>query len=271
MPFSTFETSAQNANVIELYEFGISGLRHYFTSSAQNYTYSSRTWTAGAIGRSAFSVNTSNDRANIKIAVKRDNPVADLFRVSPPAFPVTVTIRRLHITDNDARIFWFGRVLGCEWQGLEAILNCEPITASMERNCLRRKTGKNCPHMLYGNKCGLNKITYANSAVLSSVVGVQLNATAFSVLPSGILSGGLFEWTNPDGLIEPRMIASHTGGNITISYPIDKLTSGQNVTVYRGCNHTLGAGGCADFANTDNYGGQPFLPSKNPFGGDPIY
>jgi hypothetical protein len=43
------------------------------------------------------------------------------------------------------------------------------------------------------------------------------------------------------------------------------------VTLYPGCDHTLGAAGCAKFANTDNFGGTPFIPNKNPFGGTAIY
>lgn len=269
MTFNTKETSRQDANVVELYEYAISGLKFYQTSAAKDYVYNSVTWEATPIKRNNFSVNTSNDRANLKVEVQRDNAIAERFRQAPPASPVTLKIWRLHILDNDARLLWYGRVLSVDWSGLPATLNCEPITTSLDRNCLRRKVSKNCPNILY--ECGVNKLSYANAAVLSSVSSTLLSAAAFSVLPSGILAGGLIEWVNSDNLIEPRMIISHSGANIVISYPIPGMVSGANVTVYRGCNHTLGAGGCADFSNAINYGGQPFRPNKNPFGGSPIY
>jgi hypothetical protein len=48
------------------------------------------------------------------------------------------------------------------------------------------------------------------------------------------------------------------------------LAAGTTVTLFPGCDHTLAT--CSGkFSNTANYGGFPFMPTKNPFGGDPIY
>jgi len=48
------------------------------------------------------------------------------------------------------------------------------------------------------------------------------------------------------------------------------LKSGMEIRAYAGCNRTIQE--CSSkFNNTLNYGGMPFIPTKNPFGGDPIF
>ncbi len=48
------------------------------------------------------------------------------------------------------------------------------------------------------------------------------------------------------------------------------LAVGVPVSVYPGCDHTL-ATCSAKFGNVARYGGFPYFPQKNPFGGDPIF
>jgi hypothetical protein len=53
------------------------------------------------------------------------------------------------------------------------------------------------------------------------------------------------------------------------SFPVG-LASGAEVRAYAGCNRTLDE--CKTrFDNVANFGGMPFIPTKNPFGSDPLY
>ena len=45
---------------------------------------------------------------------------------------------------------------------------------------------------------------------------------------------------------------------------------GDTIYLYPGCDRTL-ATCTAKFGNSANFGGFPFIPTKNPFGGSPIY
>jgi hypothetical protein len=50
----------------------------------------------------------------------------------------------------------------------------------------------------------------------------------------------------------------------------DGIAVGQAVTLYPGCDHTTTT--CdGKFSNLNNYGGFPHIPTKNPFGGSPIF
>jgi len=65
------------------------------------------------------------------------------------------------------------------------------------------------------------------------------------------------------------MITAHASGAILMVDSIEGVTEGSTVTLWPGCARTMNA--CLNkFNNLDNYGGLPFLPSKNPFSGDAL-
>jgi hypothetical protein len=68
-----------------------------------------------------------------------------------------------------------------------------------------------------------------------------------------------------------RYIIDHSGTQLTLIVPLSDLTEDVNdssgdalVALYPGCDHTRET--CKDkFDNLANYGGFPWIPSKNPF------
>ncbi|MBQ3675664.1 MAG: phage BR0599 family protein, partial [Campylobacter sp.] len=55
----------------------------------------------------------------------------------------------------------------------------------------------------------------------------------------------------------------HKGDKITLMFPLKSLSTADLVYVYAGCDKTIKM--CRDkFNNSINYGGFPFVPSKNP-------
>ncbi|MEW6169845.1 MAG: phage BR0599 family protein [Pseudomonadota bacterium] len=66
------------------------------------------------------------------------------------------------------------------------------------------------------------------------------------------------------------MIVAHSADSITLAAVPPGLSVGATVVLYPGCDHTLST--CeSKFGNSANFGGFPFIPTKNPFGGSPIY
>jgi hypothetical protein len=68
-----------------------------------------------------------------------------------------------------------------------------------------------------------------------------------------------------------RTITSHVGDTITINRPFgSNVVAGAAFSAYAGCDHTPDC--CREkFDNILNYGGQEFLPTKNPYTGNLIY
>jgi uncharacterized phage protein (TIGR02218 family) len=261
MTYDLRETSMQAGEPIELYEFvwGANLLR--FTSAKTTQLYNGYLWQPALIQRGSIDFTTEKGRNNLKLAVVRDFAIADLFRVMPPNDVIVVTVHRVHAGDSDGAVIWSGRVLNCEWTGSTASLNCEPISSSLQRVGLRRMYQRQCPHVLYGTACGVNKSLFDVVSTLSAVAGVTLTSTAFGSLAAGYLAGGFIEFGT-----ERRFITEHTGDMITVNLPLYALEVGDTITAYAGCDHSLGT--ChSKFNNTLNYGGMPYIPTKNPFGG----
>lgn len=120
-----------------------------------------------------------------------------------------------------------------------------------------------CRTDLFSVLCQVNKASYAVSATVVSVVD-QFNFTV-----SGLAQA--------DGYFSQGVVVTSTGsafelGNwvnstqtLTSYSPCDRLLSvGMSLTLYPGCDKTLGANGCAKFSNQLNFQGEPhFLGTAN--------
>lgn len=270
MTFNLIEVSQESAQPIELYKFEKGPVRWYFTSASRDISYGGFTWLSVPIERGNLEATITEERSGMKITVSRSNPVPDLWRVSPPSDVVTVTIYRNHYGDVDAQCVWVGRVLSTEWRGIQAIMACEPASISMNRNGLRRVYQRGCPHKLYGPGCNVDRSLYEVTGAVTAIVGNVVTVSAFSSAANGYFALGPFEWMQPDGSLARRMIVSNTGGALTLSQAIPGLAVGAMVLAAPGCDHVLAT--CKNkFNNILNYGGMPFIPTKNPHGNAPIY
>lgn len=107
------------------------------------------------------------------------------------------------------------------------------------------------------------------SATVTAVSGLTLSAPEFGLFPSGRLAGGYIEWLRVDGLAELRSIRAHSGNSIVVDYGAADLAADLVLTAYPGCAHTWTD--CSYFENQSNYGGDLWMPTKNPFDGNPVW
>ncbi len=255
MTYDAREFSMQSGEPIEMYHFTVGSTDYRFTSAKSAITYDSNTYQPALIKRGSIDFTTEKGRNNLKIQTVRDFAVAELFKVSPPSDVILLVVHRVHYGDSNGAVIWSGRVLNCEWSGSTASINCEPVSSSLQRVGLRRMYQRQCPHVLYGSSCKVPKSPI--SATLTSVSGTELISTSFV---SG-LAGGFLEFGE-----EKRFITNQNGTTIHLNTPLYALTVGSVVYVYLGCDHALTT--CQNkFSNSDNYGGMPFIPTKNPFTG----
>jgi hypothetical protein len=82
-----------------------------------------------------------------------------------------------------------------------------------------------------------------------------------STITNGRLIGGTITRGN-----SVRTITSHSGDNLTLTAALDSATVGDAVTMNIGCDKSMTA--CNLWHNNIlNYGGEPYISSKNPFNG----
>jgi hypothetical protein len=153
---------------------------------------------------------------------------------------------------------WMGRVLGVEVGDDAARIRCESAQVSLKRIGLRRLYSRTCSHVLYSAACGASPISASAHVSSSSGRTVTLDGGVPASVSGGLAGGWL---QTPEGT--RYMIVSESSSGVELLYPAD-IAVGTNVLLTVGCDHST-ATCAARFGNLDNYGGFPFIPSKNPF------
>lgn len=265
MSYLANEQSAHGSEPVELYEFTRGVRRYTYTSNAKDILFTSVIFTATPMERSSLESSGELGRAGIKVTMPRDIAFVSEYLVSPPSEVTTLTIYRKHrgAPDSEAIVIWMGRMLNLTWENSTVELLCEPVFTSIRRLGLRKQYSRSCSHVLYGPKCSVNNTAFKYEGL---VIGISANTVSVAGIDSNgdnYYAGGYMEW-DYQGRVEKKMILRQIGPTLTLGgFPIG-LLGGVTVKVFPGCDHSL-ATCSAKYNNKLNYGGFPWIPSKNPF------
>lgn len=274
MSYDLIEASVDNGRPVELFRVFYSGNNWYYTSADREIQYLGDTYKPVPCGRGDLQPTADPSKSDMTFTFPRDVEVAEVFRIQPPSEVVSMTVFSEHLGDGDFISVWKGRIVDARWEGQYVQLTGESVFSSLRRPGLRRRYQYQCPHALYGTKCAVDRELWKEVHVLTGFAGVVLQVNGAIGKPNDYYAGGYVTWINDlNQNIEKRMIRSSNGstGQLVLSSIPVALNSGELVTLYPGCDHTLGPSGCARFSNQLNFGGTPYIPGKNPFGGTAIY
>lgn len=265
---------------VHLFRFTLGPLVWRFTTASMPVVLGDETFIPAGISRSA--VRETAERAKNQITITMpyaldpaalDPPPTQVFgaiwRPYPPSGRVFVTCMAMHRGDEEAVVEWMGHVLQPEFTDTQLKLTCDPTIARRRAKGGGRRVQRACEVAVYGQglgQCNLLKEAFAIPAIAASVSGLSVTAPELAAAPLA-LDGGFVEWTLPNGLVERRTIMSQAGSTIELDYGAFALEPMLAFIAYPGCPHTWAA--CEERENTDNYGGCPNLPSKNPWSGNP--
>lgn len=271
MAYDNLERSAADGRPVELYRFSRGPIAWNYTSSDRDILFDAVLYAAHPIQRGNIEQGPEAQRSGLRLTVARAFPVAALFMIAPPSDPVELVLRQMHYLDSEAITLWQGVITGVSFSSGRADIELEPLSGTLRRSGLRRNYQKTCPYVLYGVDCAANPEAVRVNGVANVIDGLSLTVTAAGALPDGFFAGGYVEWQlGADPVFERRFVTAHVGAAITIDMPPVGLAVGAAVRLYPGCDHSLTT--CnSKFGNALNYGGMPFIPTKNPFGSDPIY
>jgi len=259
MTYAASEAGVATGVPIELFDFVSNGTHYRYTSSGSNVLYGGFTYTATASHRNEIVDTGDTNRAELQIVLPRDNPFAVLFVSAPMEYEATVTVYRGH--GSDWATYWMGRVSAVRFDTDQAVVICQPYLGDADGLGLRRVYCRHCPYALYGVECGLDKDDYSLEGVALTVSTTTITSAILATKEDGWFQGGMI-YTEYGS----RLIKTHVGSTITISHAIAGLEAGASFTAYAGCDHSMTV--CeSKFDNLLNYGGQPWLPTKNPFDG----
>lgn len=270
MTFEIVEASVQDGAPVELYTFTVYGVNYRYTSAAADLVFASQTYVAYAINRPEIESTDELPRNDLDLDVPLDFPVLDFYDSAPPSDVIRLQIQRFHRGDNQAAVWWRGRVLNGERVGGKGVLHCENKFTSLKQTGLRRLYGAMCPHVLYGAACRKVEADVQISLQLDGVAGVQLSAAIFDTYDDGRFAGGIIYYEPSPGRIEKRGIKSHVGNTIEITHPIPGLLALTTILASPGCKHVRED--CDGFHhNIENFGGFPFVPKQNPMGSTSVF
>jgi uncharacterized phage protein (TIGR02218 family) len=164
-------------------------------------------------------------------------------------------------------ICWFyGRVATVDFGRSAAVISINSHLELLGINMPRNLFGAPCRHTLFDAGCTLSRAAFAVSGTLGAG-STQNTIVTTAVPPAGAGAGGTFAlgqvvMTSGNNAGFSRSVRMWNGGTGTMTllapfyFPVQV---GDTFTAYPGCNKTFQA--CAYFANTANFGGQPFIPA----------
>lgn len=264
MSFDAQERSPYGGKPKEFYRFSRSASRWLYTSADQSETIATELYLPAPIKRNEPSMDKETKHSTLTLTVPRDFPVAQLFRSYSPGSSIWLTVLRLQRGDTGTWLAWKGKVRGASWNGSVATLTCDPLDKAGSRLALRRSFGSTCDHDLYSqgsNRCQVLRASFTIGATIEAIVGDTLKSAAFATKPDGWWVGGDVIVATGD---DARMVIAHTGDTITLLSAFEGLSVGDALAISAGCDHSFATCG-SKFSNTVNFGGWPFVPTKNPY------
>lgn len=270
MAFVTSEISNFHGRPIALYEFRRGQMVLGYAAADQDIHTSARTFIAAPMENHGVKQKGTAVTDVFEITCPRSLEIVQWFRYTPPSDIVYLTVRRFHYGDAEAVIIWIGQVVAVSENADEtATIRCQAVSITLKRGGLRLTWQRGCPHALYDQNCRADKTAFA---VPTSIGALGTNYFTVSTGLSGAAfwPGGIIEWQPSPGTYERRLIEHVIGSQVFPYGQMDGYTPGMAVTLYPGCKRT--SSWCNDFfSNLSNYGGFPFMPTRSPFNGDPIF
>lgn len=283
MTFIAQEESVEDGQPIELFLFQNLESKFAYTSGQEVVTFGGNTFIPRPISRTEPEVESQQSNRNLVIKMPLNDPFVARYVSTIPASPDSCTIFRFHSTDGAAEVikFFVGEVSNVAITGNEAKVNLLSSGRIIAEQIPKQTFRNLCNHILYDAFCAVDDSQFKLSTVVTAISADSLTITVFgdtnTVLNSGLelsaqmtadptfFDAGFFRRAG----IEHRMVLSSVdnGGNsatFTVLLPFETLEVGTVVELFAGCDHQLPT--CiAKFANTERYGGFPFIPRKNPF------
>lgn len=272
MSFDNIEIGNDEGRPIFLYAFTLGAATWRYTSSDADVNVNGYRWVAQPISDNGVKLTGDANSDAFEITAPSTIAPAQMFIGTPPSQAIMVAVYHYHEEDNEAVLGYVGEVMQVNQpEPGKAIITCDTISASMQRDGLRLAWQRNCPYAVYDQlTCKLDKVRFAIDATVFDIAGNTVSFTGMDELADGVLDGGLIEWEHPARGTEYRAIETQIGNTCRMFGLADGLYYGLAVKAYPGCPRTTDA--CLNkFNNLDNYGGVPDIPGKSPFDGDRVF
>jgi uncharacterized phage protein (TIGR02218 family) len=138
-----------------------------------------------------------------------------------------------------------------------------PISVGFDKEIPQRTFQAACNNVLFDSDCKVSSGSYEHT---DSVTAVDDNI----ITVQGLLAAKGDDWATAGfasfGVLDYRLILVQNGDDCTLTLPFYTDVLNQTLDVFAGCARTIGI--CdSKFSNHINFGGHPYVPTKNIFQG----
>lgn len=274
MPYNEFEASTFSGRPIQLYEFTIDTKAWYVTSADSEVSVGGRLYRVLGISDNGVSQTGEAQTDAFTLTVPITFDLISLFVNTPPINDVVVRRARFHENDTEVAYNYVGFIINVNFTtpGV-AVITCQTLSPTMQRNGLRLTWQRGCPYVLYDpTTCKVNKANHKLTTKVANAQGGQIAVTAdLAAFGDHYYTAGFVEWVDRrTGGPNRRGIKEHIGNTITLLGRSDGIANGDDIFLYPGCARVATV--CqGKFNNLPNYGGEPHIPGKSPFSGSPVF
>ena len=271
----TFEEKASSRNAgrpLTLYYFKYGTEPNAFfayTDSEEKIVYEGVTYNPIPITMGNITASGNLDKSTFTISVPKTAGLAELFMFYPLGSTVSVIVRQGHVNDGEYLVVQNGRNTSSRRSASQVDISFQPITTMMLRVGLRRHYQLSCPHALYGEGCFANKLAATVNSTVINAAGSKLTLPVnWNVIPIEKYIGGMVGWMTSIGKEYRTILRTPSATVLSLSGPLQQLKVGDPVEIILGCNHQMND--CLNMHNNiHNFGGMPFIPTKNPVNTNP--
>lgn len=266
MTFESYETSVEESQPIELYTIQLGSTSWTYTSGAVEVVVSGTTYAPLAISRGSHDQSQEDQDQQLEVRLPASAPVCRHFIASVPGESVLITIERMQRLDvGEVRMVMYAGVVSSvsfESGGEIAVLSVVTAQSAFSKAVPRDVYSATCNHVLFDARCSLLEASWRVTKEVLAISGNVLTIDGLNAQADGYYTPGFIELTGSSR--DFRVILAHAGNLATVALPFGTSPLGELVRVYAGCDHSSLT--CqAKFNNLINFGGFPFVPTKNPF------
>ena len=275
MTFLAVESSVEAGKPVELYSFVQGGESYFYTSSDTLQVVDTIDYEPEVISRGRVSEGPDERRNYLEITVPGTNLFAVNYISSVPGPKAVLTISQFHATDTptpEVVTVFQGNVQSVSFveNGQVAKIAVLPVIGAAGHSCPRFTYQGLCNNFLYDIFCKVDPEDPAFKHVgeVLSATGSVIVVEGADSFPDGWFVAGFAQSTSG---LDARLIIDHVGTSLTLLLPFTENVAGLNITLRAGCDHTPETCDTKFFTAEDpdsnvlNFGGFPFVPTKNIF------
>lgn len=281
MAYDILETSNELGQPAEFYSFALGPSIWRYTTADVDVVAGGFTWTSAAIKSDSVKQTgeTSNDAFNLD--VPSWIAPAQIHMASAPSSPITMTQHTKHHWDGEMLVSYIGEVVqvGFPMPGRAKIV-CQNTSGSLDREGLRLGWQRTCSYALYDPlTCKVNKATWQQAVVVLQIAGAVVSVELAGTLrDTNFFNNGFMVWAHPmrgneymaiERSVKLSPAVNSVNTQLLLQGDPGELYEGATGFILPGCNFT--PTNCIAFGNLDNYGGEPDLPGRSPFDGQPVF